>query len=270
MKKDKLIEEYLAKPILKGEDVLVKGFGSQNKQRWGITKVVEVLNDGAISVKNHSVERVEKENWKKWLGEVGADPFPKRRDRIENLNFTLDSVLFTLGLGKEPKEEDRYEVKGIPVKNCNFNPFVYVNGKKEYYQRPLVWELEDKQLLLESIYNNIDCGKILVRRRGWKELELLVEKGETKLFWYDVVDGKQRLNAIDEFVKDGFPDNFGNYHSDLSEQAQRRLLNHQLFSYSQLPEDSMDEDVLEQFLKLNFCGIPQSKEHIEFVKSLTK
>ena len=48
MKKDKLIEDYLAKPILPGERVLVKGFGSQNKQHWGITTVVEVFKDGEI------------------------------------------------------------------------------------------------------------------------------------------------------------------------------------------------------------------------------
>jgi hypothetical protein len=33
-------------------------------------------------------------------------------------------------------------------------------------------------------------------------------------------------------------------------------------------EDSLDKDVIYQFLKLNFAGVPQSKEHIGFVKNI--
>ena len=60
----------------------------------------------------------------------------------------------------------------------------------------------------------------------------------------------------------------GNYHKDLSDQAQRRLLNHQLFSYAELPENTPDVEILRQFLRLNFSGVPQSQEHLEYVKSL--
>ena len=67
---------------------------------------------------------------------------------------------------------------------------------------------------------------------------------------------------------DEFPDMHGNFYSDLSFMSQHKFTSHQLLSYAEMPEDSNDEDVIRQFLKLNFAGVPQSKEHIEFVKSL--
>jgi len=129
--------------------------------------------------------------------------------------------------------------------------------------------LKDKRLLIESIYNNIDCGKILVRNRGWEELEVL-QKGGHEIAWLDVVDGKQRLSCILEFIQDGFTDSFSNLYSDFSKVAKHKFLEHQLFSYSELPENTDDKEIIEQFLKLNFAGVPQSKEHIEFIKSLNK
>ncbi len=153
--------------------------------------------------------------------------------------------------------------------NCNWNPYIY--GKdcsKYYYQRPFVWSVEDNQLLIESIYQGIDCGKILVRKHSWKSIEKKANNGETELSFKDIVDGKQRLNAVKGFLLNEYPDLRGNYFNDLSFVAQNKITNNQLFSYSEMGEDVNDETVLKQFLKLNFAGVPQSKEHIEFVKSL--
>ena len=269
MTKQEKIQKYLSEPIKIGDDVHVRGLGIQNKNSWGnISKVIEVLSEGLIKIKNG--DTVLPVNYKKWIGEIGNNPFPTKKDRIENINFTLESVLFKLGIGKESRDA-KYEVKGVKIENLNWNPFVYNSaGKKQYYQRPFVWNLEDNQLLVESIYNNIDCGKILIRARSWQELEHQVEKGETELFWSDIVDSKQRLNALRGFINNEFSDFNCNYWNDLSDMAQRRFTDHQLFSYSQLPENSKDSDVIEQFLKLNFTGKPQSKEHIEFVKEISK
>lgn len=93
-------------------------------------------------------------------------------------------------------------------------------------------------------------------------------KGETELAFNDIVDGKQRLNTIREFLMDEFVDTYGNHFSDLSEESQNKFLNHQLLQYAEMPEGTTDEEVLYQFLKMNFSGIPQSQEHIQYVKSL--
>lgn len=262
MTKQEKIEQYLKEPLKTGDIIYVQGLGSQDKSSWSSTTSVVDIIDGVPYIQEHRTKtKVEEGKWKKWLGHLGANPFPDTWDRIDNISFTLESVIFQLF------KEDRYDIKGTPIHASNDNPFVFIDGEKKYYQRPLVWSLQDKQLLIESIYNNVDCGKILVRNRGWKELEEL-QKGGHDLAWKDIVDGKQRVNAIKDFLDDKFPDMHGNYHKDLSDQAQRRLLNHQLFSYAELPENTPDVEILRQFLRLNFSGVPQSQEHLEYVKSL--
>ena len=255
--KQQLIQEYLEEPLKIGEHIKIKGHGSKDKNRWGIAKVVDII-DGIPYIGDRQPVT---EEWKKWTGKIGADPFDKSFDRIQSINFQLESILFQLF------KEDKYDIEGTPISASNFNPFVFVNGEKKYYQRPLCWSLKDKQLLLESIYNNVDCGKIVVRNRGWEELRKLQKEGH-ELAWKDVVDGKQKLHAIKSFMDGEYPDLHGNYFEDLSDQAQRRLTNNQLISYSELPEKTTDEEVLKQFLRLNFAGVPQSQEHLEYIKSL--
>ena len=255
--KQQLIQEYLEEPLKIGEHIKIKGHGSRDKNRWGITKVVDII-DGIPYIGDRQPVT---EEWKKWTGGVGADPFDKSFEKIQNINFQLESILFQMF------KDDKYDIEGTPISASNSNPFVFVNGEKKYYQRPLCWSLKDKQLLLESIYNSVDCGKIVVRNRGWEELGKLQKEGH-ELAWKDVVDGKQKLHAIKSFMDGEYPDLHGNYFEDLSDQAQRRLTNNQLISYSELPEKTTDEEVLKQFLRLNFAGVPQSQEHLDYIKSL--
>lgn len=267
--KEKLIQQWINEPVKAGDEVYVKGLGSQNKEAWcSSTKVLKLGENDGIYIREHSQAKlIEKENWRKTIGHIGADPFPKTRERIQNINYMLESILYTLNI--IPREREAYKIEGIEIGECNWNPFVYNNsGEKEYYQRDFVWTEEDKRTLIDSIYNNIDCGKILIRTRGWEELKKMAQKGETELFFQEIVDGKQRLKAIKDFLENKFKDSHGNYYKDLSDHAQSRLINHQLFSYSELPESSSDESVIQQFLKLNFAGVAQSKEHILFVKEI--
>ncbi len=196
---------------------------------------------------------------------TGYNPFPAIDDRVEHISFTLSSIMFTLDLLTEKKRTREYVINDIEVLECNMDPTVLINGKREHFQRPLVWTLEQKQLLIESIYQNIDCGKILVRKYSWEELQ---RSKSDVLAFKDLIDGKQRLSPLEDFVNNRFPDYNGKYYEQFSPASQNKFLDHQLFGYSELPENSTDEQVLRQFLKLNVCGVPQSKEHIEFVKSL--
>jgi hypothetical protein len=196
------------------------------------------------------------------------NPFQQHNTYIKSVAFTLDSILHKLDLSpKYSKRDEPYQINGLNVGECNFNPFVIINGVKQYYQRPLVWSLEDKQNLIESIYHGIGCGTIIIKINDWNYLEKLATSGETELYFNDVVDGKQRLNAIAEFVNNKFSDKNGNYYREFSERAKHLFLDHQLFSYGEITNID-DEDVLKQFLKVNFAGVQQSLEHIEYVKSL--
>ena len=47
MKKQELIEKYLSEPIKAGDEVYVKGMGSQDKNAWSsVTKVIKVEDEG--------------------------------------------------------------------------------------------------------------------------------------------------------------------------------------------------------------------------------
>lgn len=78
------------------------------------------------------------------------------------------------------------------IKKYNYDP---------PYQRDYnVWDVEQKAFLIDTMFKNFPIPPIF--------LEQKINKGKTG---YDVIDGKQRLNAIVEFVDDkfGLPDKFG-------------------------------------------------------------
>jgi hypothetical protein len=73
---------------------------------------------------------------------------------------------------------------------------MFVNRK---YQRKLVWTLEEKQRLVESIIKKYPIPAILIAERG-------DSSGS-----YEIIDGLQRLHAIVSFVETGFSTLDGKY-----------------------------------------------------------
>lgn len=275
-KKQKLIDSFNS-TLNEGDSVYVKRnslskykFDSDNN-KTDLCKIVKYVSDDEINVKKDKLIVVinKSDIVEKTIYEIGENPFDVDFNRISTLNYSLESILFNLNVLNEKNRN--YDIDGVSIKELNWNPFVYdKDGNKQYYQRDFIWTLKEKQLLIKSIYNNIDCGKILVRKRGWDELKVLIKKGETEIAFNDIIDGKQRLCTLKSFIFDEFQDLHGNYYSDLSFKAQNYLTNNQLISFSELPENTDDKTVIKQFLRLNFAGIPQSEEHIEYVKNIYK
>ena len=201
--------------------------------------------------------------------ECGVDPFAKEKPRITFYNQDLESILLRVGweVSSDGTIRSKTKLAGEDWRGVNFNPYVVdLTGTRQYYQRGLVWTLEQKQLLLDSIYNEIEIGKFLFRHNSWERMTK--EKEETgERYSFDCVDGKQRLHAIVEFLHNKYPDSNGNYWRDLSIKACRRFLRFSYLAYGELSESATDEDVIDNFLTLNFTGTPMSKEHIEYVKS---
>lgn len=188
--------------------------------------------------------------------ECGANPFCKEKRRVNFTNKDIQSLFWM-----NNRDYDS-------CNRVNFNPFVHdKDGNKIYYQRDFVWTLEQKQLLIDSIYNDIEIGKFLFRYNSWDRLQRVKKEVGQEYSW-DIVDGKQRLGTIYSFTNNEFPDRYGNYWDDLSGHAKRRFKNYGNLSYGELPESATDEDVIDSFLTLNFTGTPMSQEHIEFVKSI--
>jgi len=82
---------------------------------------------------------------------------------------------------------------------------------------------------------------------------------------YEILDGKQRLTAITEFVEDRWKYK-GFYFSELSFRDQHKLLDHNI-SYGYL-ENPSKEAIFETFIKVNTCGKPMASKHINHVKQL--
>jgi hypothetical protein len=274
-KKQALINEKKSQHLEVGDDVYVfypalHSYASEkDKQRTVLSKISSIDGDNIKVYKEGREYSITKKDIKEVdIRYIGANPFIEKGGDVRFVAFTLESIIHNLAL-IESRSETNYCIGDTEVKETNWNPYVYdKDGNKMYYQRPLVWILEDKQNLIESIYNGIDCGKVLVRLRSWSWLEEQEKKGEKELFFKDIVDGKQRMHTIKEFLEDKFQDLHGNFFSDLSAYAQYKLTNNQLISYAEMGEKTTDEEVIYQFLKMNFSGVPQSKEHIEFVKSI--
>ncbi|WP_082177976.1 GmrSD restriction endonuclease domain-containing protein [Aeromonas schubertii] len=73
---------------------------------------------------------------------------------------------------------------------------LYVNRR---YQRKLVWTLEEKQKLIESLLKKYPIPAILLAEK---------ESGDGV---YEIIDGLQRLNAITSFIEGAFPTLDGRY-----------------------------------------------------------
>ncbi len=213
------------------------------------------------------------------IGDCGSNPF-KPELRVRFINNPLESLLTRGCYGKRSDSFNNWDIKHFDNKEkdgalygktyggINFNPYVYdENGKKCYYQRDLVWNLEQKQLLIESIYNRIEIGKFIFKYNSWDTLVQQVnEMGHG--YDFECVDGKQRFNAILEFVRGNFADMAGNFWNDLSGDAQGSFLSYNNFAIGEMEETSTHDDILRTFLTLNFTGVPQSAEHIEYVQSI--
>lgn len=129
------------------------------------------------------------------------------------------------------------------------------------YQRDLVWTTEKKQAFIKKlIIGNIDLCPTLIMP-PFKE-------GRCE---FEVLDGKQRMMAVIQFIQGQFPVE-GFYYKDLSSGDVSRLMNSP-FKYKQvkyydkngLSEMSLKQKI-ELFLQINEYGQKVSDEHLAKIK----
>jgi len=115
------------------------------------------------------------------------------------------------------------------------------------YQRRSVWNLEYKQFFIDSVLRNYPAPTIFLQ----------VDVSPDSPTTYHVIDGKQRLTALFEFVEDKFqtPDTMadlgleGRYYSDLPDEAKIALLEY-VFAVENISKASPTE-LNEAFDRLN-------------------
>ncbi|HSE99731.1 MAG TPA: DUF262 domain-containing protein [Nitrososphaeraceae archaeon] len=126
------------------------------------------------------------------------------------------------------------------------------------YQRDLVWQLEDEQKLIESIFNRVDIGKFV-----------FIHMGYTADLMYEILDGKQRLTALYRFFTDQFTYK-GYYYSELPSNLKYVFEDTPISVASTRKEDLKEKDILNYFLKLNTSGKPVAKEHLDKIEKRFK
>ena len=122
------------------------------------------------------------------------------------------------------------------------------------YQRDYVWSQEDKEKLIDSIFNNITIGLFVFVKRPFDEYG----KG------YEVIDGKQRLTALVDFYEDRFPYK-GVYYSQLSFSDSNHFDTYGV-SIGVLSESSTEKEKYAAFLAVNTFGKVMDEKHLESVK----
>lgn len=90
------------------------------------------------------------------------NPFEKYIDTeldefIKNKSYDLETIMLKTGMFDQ-NNINFDSFGGIKITSLNWDPFIgsTPNNIKKY-QRDFCWELEDKQSLIESIYQKIDC-----------------------------------------------------------------------------------------------------------------
>ena len=126
------------------------------------------------------------------------------------------------------------------------------------YQRGYVWNDTDKELLLDSVFKNIDIGKFVL-------IHLSDEEWHERGLGYEILDGKQRLSTLIEFYENKLTYK-GKYYNDLSRKDKRAFTEHQV-AVAEVRE--MDKQtVLKYFLMLNRTGKSMDESHLIEVEKM--
>lgn len=281
-KLQKQLNDFQNAPILVGDFVEINksdvGFGGGSKNPDEIVDYEVIAVDGdniTITCKQYGHIHTKSVNKtviiKKSDYKIGVNPLKNSMPRVNFYNVDIWQLLGRAGYDDDGSiREDRdYQIDGVKIQELNWNPFVFdKDNQKQFYQRGFEWSLEQNQLLIESIYEQISIGAFIFRVRGYNEVKRLHKLGHKDTAFRDIVDGKQRLNALIKFVGGQFPDFHGNYFGDFSEYAKRYFMNYDRLSFGELGEGTSDKSTIQVFLNNNFAGAPMSIEHINHVKSI--
>ena len=167
----------------------------------------------------------------------------------------------------EIQKEDFHKHLNISRINSRLSSFLeyYLTGQIDFnpeYQRELVWTTEQKENYIKALIQ--DKAKITPTfiTKPYKENDYL----------YEVLDGKQRLNAILSYIKGEFcVNNF--YYKDLTQADVHKFLrtpyNYTVITYTdEKGEGYMPENMkIELFLQINEYGTKISQEELIRIKN---
>lgn len=129
------------------------------------------------------------------------------------------------------------------------------------YQRGSVWDEEDREKLLDSIFAGREIGRFV-----FKQLPFIRANDDGN--YYEIVDGKQRMLTLLAFYENRFPYK-GVFYNDLSVLDKNWFMDASI-GVAELDQNSTRAEVLEVFLALNESGKPVAKEVLDHARELLK
>lgn len=134
------------------------------------------------------------------------------------------------------------------------------------YQRGNVWTEEQKVKLIDSIFNNINIGSFVFVEKKW-----FTDEHEITSEMFEILDGKQRLTAIIDYVSSKFPYK-GKYWHELSPYSQSQFENQGILvgemKLNRKDKEYNRKQVIEQFVRLNEGGTSMDKEILYKAKKM--
>lgn len=127
-----------------------------------------------------------------------------------------------------------------------------------YYQRGYVWEQEDKELLIDSIFSNIRIGELVFVKRDY-------ETHQSSGDLFEILDGKQRLDALRGYYENRYPYH-GYYFNDLGARDRHVFLERTIPVADLIRPD--EETILRCFLMLNRTGKRMDAAHLSSVEAI--
>ncbi|WNN12268.1 hypothetical protein MA9V2_019 [Chryseobacterium phage MA9V-2] len=185
-----------------------------------------------------------------------AQPIYGRLNKRTFVNFEVGDLV------------DESRQQGMHGYDIDFD-VILSNGKP--LQREYVWTLEQKQSLILSMLKGIKLPQF--HFAIFKESDKAKNPYDRRLF--KVIDGKQRLSAIKEFVENKYAIFIGNetyYFSDFDSEMEYKIRTYTIdcsvyyeHKYVNEPKHNTyltDRELVEWFILVNWAGVQQEAEHM--------
>lgn len=185
----------------------------------------------------------------------------KLSDVRKKFNFNLQKNMYNGQLIDWKTYEYRHGYK------LDFN--VYLPSKGINLQRPFCWNLDQKRELILSIIKGVDI----------QYFTIIIHEAEDKTRTYKVIDGKQRLSTMIDFLNDKFTiillgkeylySQLPNDEDDIRNSIKYQIDHFNIHfnqTYEYWNDMISDDDKIAWFEQINFAGTPQDIEHLNNLK----